>query len=176
MHTIVCYGDSNTFGYDPRGFFGGRYDEPWTFLLERSSGWEIRNNGMNGRCIPRRQEVFPKNADRIVVMLGTNDLLQGATAAEAAARMEAFLDTPDRRKFLLLAPPPLVRGAWVPDEELIDQSKALGGLYRDLARKLGIRFADAGQWEIPLCFDGVHFTEEGHRRFAEALEKEIANA
>lgn len=176
LHTIVCYGDSNTFGYDPRGFFGGRYDEPWTSLLARSSGWEVRNNGMNGRTIPRRREVFPQNADLIVIMLGTNDLLQGATAIEAAARMEAFLDTPDRRKFLLLAPPPMERGAWVRDETLITQSRQLGELYQEVARKLGIRFADAGKWEIPLCFDGVHFTEEGHRRFAEELRKELSHA
>ena len=26
---ILCYGDSNTFGWDPRSFFGGRYNEPW---------------------------------------------------------------------------------------------------------------------------------------------------
>ena len=22
---IICFGDSNTYGYDPRGYFGGRY-------------------------------------------------------------------------------------------------------------------------------------------------------
>lgn len=174
FQTIVCYGDSNTFGYDPRGFFGGRYDEPWTLLLARATGWDIRNNGMNGRMIPRRQEAFPKNADRILVMLGTNDLLQGASAAEAADRMEAFLNTLDPHKVFLLAPPPMVPGAWVPDGDLIERSEELAARYRALARKMNIAFADAGQWDIPLCFDGVHFTEEGHRRFADALIKELA--
>ena len=23
---VICFGDSNTYGYDPRGYFGGRYD------------------------------------------------------------------------------------------------------------------------------------------------------
>ena len=24
---MLCYGDSNTYGYDPRGFFGDRFTE-----------------------------------------------------------------------------------------------------------------------------------------------------
>ena len=35
----------------------------------------------------------------------------------------------------------------------------------------GIGFVDAGAWKIPLAFDGVHFTENGHRIFAENLYK-----
>ena len=31
--TVVCYGDSNTWGYDPRGFLGDRYDRPWPEYL-----------------------------------------------------------------------------------------------------------------------------------------------
>ena len=34
---------------------------------------------------------------------------------------------------------------------------------------LGIRFADAGKWNISLAYDGVHFTEQGHRAFAAGL-------
>ena len=44
---IICFGDSNTYGYDPRGYFGGRYDgdSRWVdILLRRPDGrsptWE----------------------------------------------------------------------------------------------------------------------------------------
>ena len=37
-------------------------------------------------------------------------------------------------------------------------------------------FADAGEWDIPLAFDGVHFTEEGHRRFAARAEQAFRQA
>ena len=32
---ILCFGDSNTYGYDPRGFFGDRYGagDRWVDLL-----------------------------------------------------------------------------------------------------------------------------------------------
>ena len=32
---VICFGDSNTYGYDPRGYFGGRYDADcrWVDIL-----------------------------------------------------------------------------------------------------------------------------------------------
>ena len=45
--------------------------------------------------------------------------------------------------------------------------------YRALSRRLGVRFVDAGMWNIPLAFDGVHFTQEGHSVFAERLAEII---
>ncbi len=34
---IICFGDSNTYGYDPRGYFGGRYeaDNRWVDICLR---------------------------------------------------------------------------------------------------------------------------------------------
>ena len=61
------------------------------------------------------------------------------------------------------------RGEWVPNQALIDASVALSQEYKTLSERLGVAFADAGEWNIPLTFDGVHFTEEGHRIFAERL-------
>ena len=26
---VICFGDSNTYGYDPRSYFGGRYVTGW---------------------------------------------------------------------------------------------------------------------------------------------------
>ena len=34
---------------------------------------------------------------------------------------------------------------------------------------MDLAFADAGAWGLPLAFDGVHLTPEGHRRLARAL-------
>jgi lysophospholipase L1-like esterase len=102
-------------------------------------------------------------------MLGTNDLLEGVTAWEAAARMEAFLNRCNIPWILLIGLPSMTRGAWVPDDGLVKESKAMARRYEALAAQRGIRFADAGKWDIDLAYDGVHFTEEGHVRFAEGL-------
>ena len=60
-------------------------------------------------------------------------------------------------------------GAWGTDDKLTAVSKQLAERARRLAEKLGVRFVDSGKWGITLAFDGVHFTEEGHRTVAKAL-------
>ena len=62
----------------------------------------------------------------------------------------------------------------------MDMSKAiregrdrLGMSQEALAERLDIRFADAGKWDIPLAYDGVHFTEQGHKAFAAGLLEEL---
>ena len=171
--TILCYGDSNTFGYDPRGFLADRYDTPWPEALGSLTNREVRNAGSCGRRVPIRETAFPKNADRIIVMLGTNDLLNGDEPPEIARKMESFLSVQDRKKVILIAPPPLCRGAWVTDDGLIRRSEELAEEYRAVTLRLGIRFLDAGEWSIPLCYDGVHFTELGHRIFAEHVHSAL---
>ena len=74
---VICFGDSNTYGYDPRSYFGGRYDADsrWVDILAAETGWEIRNMGQNGKEIPLIAPDFPTDTDLLIVMLGTNDLL-----------------------------------------------------------------------------------------------------
>ena len=74
---------------------------------------------------------------------------------------------------LLIAPPPLQFGDWVQTQKLLNESKRLSGLYRRLADKLGVAFADAGEWGIALTFDGVHFSLDGHAAFAAELCKAL---
>ena len=174
---VICFGDSNTYGYDPRGYFGGRYDADsrWVDLLAAETGWTIRNLGQNGREIPSAAPGLPADTDLLIVMLGTNDLLQGRSPEQAAGRLERFLTgiALDRSKLLLIAPPPVTLGEWVPSPQLIEDSHAFARLCQALAERMGIRFADAGRWDIPLTYDGVHFTEQGHRAFAAGLLEEL---
>lgn len=173
---IICFGNSNTYGYDPRGYFGGRYgaDSRWVDILAAETGWIVCNMGQNGREIPTAALNFPVDTDLLIVMLGTNDLLQGRSPEQAAERLERSLAAVplDRNEILLIAPPPVTLGAWVSDPQLIDDSRTFAQCCKALAEHLGIRFADAGRWDISLAYDGVHFTEQGHRAFAiKLLEK-----
>ena len=178
MLRIVCFGDSNTYGYDPRGYFGDRYgaEDRWTDLLAKQTGYTVINAGVNGREIPGSLYALRLLAehtpvDIFLAMLGTNDLLQGITAKETAARMENFLNPllPHCRHILLAAPPPMKRGAWVPTDNLVAESIYLVEEYMLVAEKLNISFVDTRQWNIELTFDGVHFTENGHHTFANRL-------
>ena len=176
---LVCFGASNTYGCDPRSFFGGRYPGRWTDLLAAETGWEVVNLGQNGREIPvgaGNLAGLLRQDDLLVVMLGSNDLLchPRFTAGDTAARMEGFLKTLPPCRVLLVAPPPMVTGDWVTEERLLSESAALAGEYESLARRLGFGFTDAGQWGVELAFDGVHFTDAGHRAFANGIQEVLS--
>ena len=93
MKKALFFGDSNTYGYDPAGFMGGRYprDARWTTILEgllaeqgTGESWQIAADGMPGRALPVTRWEWEYLAsllrretplDLFAVMLGTNDLL-----------------------------------------------------------------------------------------------------
>ena len=55
-------------------------------ILATATGWTISNMGQNGREIPSDAPAFPDNTDLLIVLLGTNDLLQGISPEQAAGR------------------------------------------------------------------------------------------
>ena len=92
--TIICYGDSNTYGYDPCTLMSGdQYPEQnrWTGILESETDWKIENHGICGRCIPHTGSQIRFACEQLKawqdkdapvwmwIMLGTNDLLQEQT-------------------------------------------------------------------------------------------------
>ena len=94
MKTILCYGDSNTWGYDP--VTGSRYDHNtrWPMVMEKilnrdKQEWWVVEEGQNGRTTCREdpvegdrnglRQLLPileshKPLDAVAIMLGTNDL------------------------------------------------------------------------------------------------------
>ena len=91
MKTILCYGDSNTYGYNPENGFRYPYDLRWTSILEKNMEGRARviPEGLNGRTTCFEDEIRPgRNGfaylepclhshgplDLVVLMLGTNDL------------------------------------------------------------------------------------------------------
>ncbi len=176
---ILCIGDSNTYGYDPRSFFGSRYPDTiyWT---NRISMAEVINCGINGLqvptdSIPWQNLIDEKQPDLVIVMLGTNDLLEGHSAEEVSTRMENYLEKlcEMRKPILLIAPPPLKTGLWVGNESQIAESRKLGVLYKEICEHLHIDYVNAGEWKVELAFDGVHLTENGHAAFAESLQDHL---
>jgi lysophospholipase L1-like esterase len=173
---ILCYGDSNTYGYDGADVFGGRFPEDarWPELLGRMLGCDSANLGLNGRRVPRFQRtieadlaLLKRSGDGlIIVMLGTNDLLAEADPEDTAAHMRHFLlkleETMPDSAVLLCAPPPAA-GFGAACE---DAFRELAAAYEALSRELGVLYIDTAPWGIPTASDGIHFTGQGHRLFA----------
>ena len=193
MKRILCFGDSNTWGYDSRSFFGEQYpsDIRWTGLL-RQSGYEAVNYGQNGMCVPEGAALgwvlnLAKNnrpADAVTVMLGSNDLLRMDRAEEIGARMENLIkglkEYISSEKILLIAPPEIiltdlsfeasyVQGDRSYAQRYEEEGRELTRLYRELASRRGILFADASAWDLDFAFDAVHLSEKGHAVFGREM-------
>lgn len=190
-HRILFYGDSNTYGYDPADMQEGRYAEEirWTDRLRLSlgEGWEILDEGQNGRTIPDMRTDNPylegllsglKDGEIFAFMLGTNDILRTypPDISVPVGRMEAFLDFLRQRKaaqdLLLIAPPYSGRenGRDLP-AQYYKACRQMNKAFEKLARQRKIPYVNADSWHISLAFDEVHFSEEGHRQFADAMRE-----
>lgn len=111
--TILCYGDSNTYGYDPHTD-GERYPVEicWTTRFARTMGPDCRVivEGLSGRTTAYDRIEFPwkngypyltpclashKPIDYLIIMLGTNDcnVEMGLSAEQIAAGMELLVHT-----------------------------------------------------------------------------------
>lgn len=105
---IVCYGDSNTFGFDPRD--GGRYDRGhrWPEVMQDllGDGFEVINAGFNGRTIATviypnyygsGKDFFTTSmtgrapVDLLILMLGSNDCIRSDSPEQIAAHMETLI-------------------------------------------------------------------------------------
>lgn len=112
MKTVLCYGDSNTYGYDPRN--GLRYPKEvrWTTILQNKLGeeYEVITEGLNGRttAYDRPDGAFKnglnyltaclgsnKPIDYIIFMLGTNDCNSDLhlTSKDICLGMEKLIET-----------------------------------------------------------------------------------
>lgn len=112
MKTILCYGDSNTHGYNPKN--GGRFprDVRWTGRLQQMFGEDayIVEEGLNGRTTVWEDPIegyksglsylvpclyTHKPIDIFVLMLGTNDLKHRfhLTASEIASGCKTLIET-----------------------------------------------------------------------------------
>lgn len=195
--SLICYGDSNTYGYDPQSYINSRYPKElrWTGIIDLESSWKVENYGLNGRTIPGNESQIRAVKDILcmygkedvpvlfLVMLGTNDLLTDSPpdAGKAAARLEYFLEQimqtdPVQNgtvKIRLIAPPVLKPGGWIESDRQIAESERFGEQLELSAKRLKIAFTNAGNWALPVVSDGVHLSEEGHRRFAEEIMKAL---
>ena len=189
MKKLILFGDSNTYGYDPRGFLGGRYPEEvrWTTHVKEAlkDSYEIVEEGMNGRMLPElgyglfttviqglsREDVF-------VMMLGTNDILltNHPNVDDTLQRLDSILSYVSKNclaTFILIAPPYI--SALDQEMQLYhDCSVEMNEGYMKLAKAHNIKAIDAGSWNIEMGYDGVHFSIEGHKKFSEFLLKSLA--
>lgn len=196
LKKILCFGDSNTYGYIPNN--GARYDKNtrWTGVLSLLSHgkFEIIEDGCNNRTafaansagkIFTGYEILPElltdDFDAVVLAIGINDtqFLYNLSSIEIASGVEKLINIvkvkSPQAKILLVAPSILTDDvlngnfACLFDRTSIEKSRQLPLLYQKIAEKQNIKFLDLNSVAKTSSLDGLHYAPEQHLKIAQAI-------
>ena len=200
---ILCFGDSNTYGYRPDG--SGRFDADtrWTGLLQKKLGTNDRiiEEGLCGRTTVFSDELREGRrgldtigilleshapVDLLILMLGTNDCKSHYRAS--ASLISKGLDQVIRKArqnasqhfdLLVISPIHLGHGVGEPDfdpefnENSEVVSRNLAAEYRKVALQNHAAFLNAADYALPSITDREHLDEKGHAAMADAIYDKI---
>jgi len=202
MKTILCFGDSNTWGYDPGTRDRFPRDVRWPGVMRKAlgDGFLVVEEGLNGRTtvwddpiegyknghdylIPCLETHRP--LDLAILMLGSNDLKVrfSVSAFDVAESAGVLVDAIQNSgtgpngtapAILLVAPPKV--GKLTEFAQMFEgaQSKSLRfpEEYQRVAGERGCAFFDAASVARPSDKDGIHLEADQHKNLGEALAEE----
>ena len=203
MKTIVCFGDSNTWGYSPSGTGRYPFEKRWTSILQKQLGSDyfVIPEGLNGRTTAFEDSIEKdkngyshlktilethKPLDLLIIMLGTNDLKSrfGVCAQEIALSAGKLVEYTLNStagvkgkppKILFIAPPAVKKS--LPFGYMlkgsVKKSKELGIYYKTIAEELGVPFLDASKIVTSSLIDGIHWDKKEHDKFAKAVTTKV---
>ncbi len=203
MRRILCFGDSNTWGYNPATEDRIDAESRWTGVLQAALGsdFTVIEEGLNGRTTVWNDPIEGyKNGhdylvpclethrplDLVVLMLGTNDLKRrfSLSAYDIAQGVAVLLRAISYSKaggdgqpprVLLLAPPPVAKLSNF--AEMFEGSEAksllLGQHYRTVAGEYNVAFLDTASVIRSSDIDGIHFELEEHAKLGRAVAHEV---
>lgn len=203
MYRVMCFGDSNTWGFTPEN--GERYDSHtrWTGVMHDTLGkhFEIVEEGMNGRTTVWDDPVdglmsglnyltpclrSHKPLNLVLLMLGTNDLkdrfcVTAPEIAKSAGRLVKLIQQSDcgpkgkAPKVVLMAPPPTILGLDGVGIRVNGSAKsqAFADHYAEVAKELKCEFVDVGGLIESSPVDGVHFSAESHQVLGKAMARVV---
>jgi lysophospholipase L1-like esterase len=201
--TILCYGDSNTWGWNPVTQTRYSRHERWPGVLrqELGEGYLVIEEGLNGRTTVwddpiegyknGKEYLIPclethKPIDLVIIMLGTNDLKArfGVPACDVAAGAGVLVDIVAKSEtgprdgappVLLVAPPPIAKLSEFADmfEGGAAKSEALSRHFRLIAEERGCALLDASEVISSSAVDGIHLDLGEHRKLGEAVAARV---
>ena len=196
MKKILCFGDSNTFGYNPNN--GSRYNENsrWTGILKNlcKNNYEIIEAGCNNRTAFSNNpdgiqftgymilpEYLKKFYDIIILAIGINDLQKfyNPTLEEFETGIENIIkkirENNPNCDIIILSPSHITENIlnsnfrFMFDQTSIRKSKQITTIYEKIANEYNCKFLDLNKIVIPSEIDGLHYEVEEHKKIAQSI-------
>ena len=194
---ILCFGDSNTFGFNPVNF--QRYDKNirWTGVLAELGGnkFKIVEAGANNRTAFKENpagdeftgvKILPKYLEKdvfdvVIIAVGVNDLQMAynSTMPDFEVGISKLVDITKKfqpnSRIILLAPSVLIENvlksdifSQMFDKISIEKSHKLVEIYSKIAQEKGCEFIDLNKI-AKTSVDGLHYSIDGHEAIARYL-------
>ncbi len=198
MKKILCFGDSNTFGFNPTDY--SRYDKNirWTGLLAEflGSDFEIIEEGLNNRhCFTQidmgkeytgtnvLQDYLKQNPDCVVYGLGINDLqlFYNYELDYFEQEFNKAIQPLKDYKTIILCPAKISDDIFSGmfnfqfDKNSIEKSQHLPMIYKNAAEKIGAYCLDLNEFVKVSSVDGLHLEPSAHKILAQELAKMISS-
>ena len=202
MKKILCYGDSNTFGYNPKN--GGRYDEKsrWSAILKEnlSNNFQIIEEGLNNRTgFAESPDGFKYSGSKhlsylldelsdieiLILAIGTNDFQFRYNISEKIIEeklSELLNKTIDKKiKTIVISPVELQENilksnfSFLFNEDSINKSKKLIKTYEKVSFDKNCAYLNFNRSIKPSSYDGLHYEKEAHLLIAQKLSEVIFN-
>ncbi len=193
MKKILCYGDSNTFGFNPKD--GTRFDKStrWTGILQDLLGdnFHVIEGGCNNRnCYEENSQSLEMNGDKVIfkylksipdcvlLALGINDLQKqyGHSCEKIENGIVNLVKITKEKlpnaKIVIVAPARLdenvLKGyfSFQFDENSIEYSKKIQKIYKKVSEDLGVFYINLDEFAVVSKEDGLHFEPSEHKKIA----------
>ncbi len=201
MKTVLCYGDSNTWGYCADNAQRFARDVRWPGVMRAliGNGFEVIEEGLSGRTTVFDDPIEgSKNGetyltpclnshapiDLVIIMLGTNDLKLrfSVSAYDIAGGMEKLIRIIKSSesgightapKILLMCPAQVGKLTDYAQmlEGAVEKSRGLSGYYKEISKRYNISFLDVGTVAKTTDVDGIHYDEAAHKAIGKSVAK-----
>lgn len=201
MRKILCFGDSNTFGYNPKDSSRFDKDTRWSGILQNLVGSDvcIIEAGANNRTafcdntagvkftgykiLPVYLEKNP-DIDLVILAIGINDLqiayeISLKDFPKKLAEMVDFIKEKTDAQVLIAAPSVITGNilkshfSLMFDKSSIEKSLYLSDIYKKASEETASYFIDLNETAKVSVIDGLHYEPEEHRKIAQAMSEKV---
>jgi len=203
MKKILCFGDSNTYGFTPGIGLRYRKNVRWTGILQKLLGNEFKiieagcnnrtcfapnpdgKNFIGNKILP---ELLEQDLNCIIIALGINDIQvsYNTTNQDIENGIQNLINIARHNcphaKILIISPSKInnfvLKGlfSFQFNKDSIEKSQHIGDIYKHAAQNNNCMFLDLDEIATVSKIDGLHYEPKEHKIIAQAIFEILSEA